>query len=101
MSSRTRTRRLPRPAAIVALALTCISLAGCGAGTLPQALGNAGRHAASSSLNMLLDVLTPGLAIPCAGRQGEHGFGERQAKACLTRAGTDYVHGVRQGVGGR
>jgi hypothetical protein len=87
-------------AKIAALALICVSLAACGAGGAPGELGHWGRQAGNSSMNTLLRVLTPGLGIPCVGRRGERGFSETQAKACLARLGADYVHGVRQGVGG-
>jgi hypothetical protein len=49
-------------------------------------------------LNALLRVLTPGLGVPCAGRRGESGFSEGQAKACLARLGAHYVRGVRRGL---
>jgi hypothetical protein len=90
------TPRFRRAAAIAASALICMSLAACGAGAVPRELGNWGRQAGSSSLNTLLRVLTPGLGLPCAGRRGERGFSEGQAKACLVRLGGNYVHGVRQ-----
>ena len=98
MSAPRGTPRFRRAGAIAALALICMSLAACGAGAVPRELGNWGRHAASSSLNTLLGVLTPGLGVPCAGRRGERGFSEGQAKACLARLGAHYVHGVRQGL---
>lgn len=98
MSASRGTLRVRRVATIAALALICMSLAACGAGAVPRELGNWGRHAGSSSLNTLLRVLTPGLGVPCAGRRGERGFSEGQAKACLARLGAHYVHGVRQGL---
>ena len=98
MSAPRGTPRFRRAAAIAALALICMSLAACGAGAVPRELGNWGRHAGSSSLNTLLEVLTPGLGVPCAGRRGERAFTEPQAKACLRRLQRDYVNGVRRGL---
>lgn len=98
MSASRGTLRVRRAAASAALALICMSLAACGAGGVPRELGNWGRQTGSSSLNALLRVLTPGLGVPCAGRRGESGFSEGQAKACLARLGAHYVRGVRRGL---
>jgi hypothetical protein len=95
-----RAQRAARALApIAALALICLSVAACGAGGVPGELGHWGRRAGNSSMDTLLRVLTPGLGIPCAGRRGERGFSETQAKACLARLAADYARGVRDGVG--
>jgi hypothetical protein len=64
-------------------------------------VAGAGKHVGNSALNTLLELLTPGLGVQCASRQGERGFTEGEAKTCLLRVGGNYARGVRNGLAGR
>lgn len=75
---------------------TCAIASGCSPAAVEHQLARSGRHAGDQALSTMLRVLTPGLGIPCAGRQGERRFTEANAIACVRRVATNYVHGVRR-----
>jgi len=88
-----------RHVSVGAIIASCCALgAGCGPGGLASQLSSTGQHAGSSALGTLLDVLTPGLAVPCAGRRGERRFSEPEAQACLGRISANYLRGVKRSL---
>jgi hypothetical protein len=93
----------PRPArrrrVILGAALGVLLAGGCAPGAGFQQLSRSGRHAGHSALGTLLQLATPGLAVPCEGRAGARGFKELRAEACLQRLAGDYAHGVDRGLG--
>ena len=86
------------PRALLAAALAASVLSGCAPGDVIQQISSSGRGAGKTALGGLLGTLTPGLAIPCAGRAGTHGFSQAQARTCLGRLSGDYVRGVERGL---
>jgi hypothetical protein len=88
-----------RPALLIAaLSTACALLVACGVPSSPENAVNQAEGDGAFALKQELHIVGPGLAIVCAGPQGERHFSDAQARGCVRRVSRGYARGVRQSL---